>query len=277
MKKTFRSVLTMLLVFAMLLGVMAPTVLAADLGNDEGVAAASTADTLDTGWCVVSYDTATADLTVTLRPDVDAFKSVSKEQLKDLAKQVLEGMKAIALDQLKDDIEIGEGKEIANKDLIDYVTEVYVDGIQVFGPFGENGDNTIKSSAIKDLLKDIPTLSEIAEMSNDEMYLSYDFKVVTEYGAYEFTLTGVVGGGYEKIRKIAQIAADHLDISVVNGVYTVDVTVPEVFHKAVLKACKTNLISDELKLKVFKACSTTVEEFEVYYRDFTFAELIELL
>ena len=189
----------MLLVLAMLLGVTAPTVLAADLGTNEGASTASTADTLDTGWCVVTYDTAAADLTVTLRPDVDAFMDVSKQQIKDLAKQVFEGMKAIALDQLKDDIEVGEGKDIDNKDLIDYVTEVYVDGVQVYGPFGENGDNTIKSSAIKDIILDLPTPSEIAGMANDEMYLSYDFTVVTEYGSYDFTLTGVVGGGYDKI------------------------------------------------------------------------------
>jgi hypothetical protein len=268
----------MLVVLAMLFGVMAPTVLAAT-PDDSSVPPPLPPETgsIDTGWCTVEYDAATADLTVTLRPDIDALLDVSKQQIKDLAKKVYDGLKAIAIDQLKDDIELAEGIELATKDLIDYVNEVYVDGVQVYGPFGEYGDNTLNTSAIKDLILDLPMPSEIKDMANDEMQLSYDFTVVTDYGSYNFTLTAVAGGGYDAIRKVAAIVADHVDVGVVNGVYTVSVTVPEVFHKAVLKACRTDAISEELKAKVFKALSTDVDGFVAYYNDFTFNELIELL
>lgn len=262
MKKTFRSILTMLVVLAMLLGVTAPTVLAAGI-DDSNVTPSLPPESgsLDTGWCVVEYDAAAAELTVTLTPDLDAIKNVSKQQIKDLAKKVYEGVKAIAIDQLMDDIEVAEGIELATKDLIDYVNEVYVDGVQVYGPFGEYGDNTFNTSAIKDIILDLPMPSEIKDMANDEMQLSYDFTVVTDYGSYDFTLTGVIGGGYDVIRKVARIVSEYVDVSVVNGVYTVSVTVPEIFHKAVLKACHTDAISDELKAKVFKACSTDVDGF----------------
>ena len=268
----------MLVVLAMLFGVMAPTVLAAG-STDSSVTSPLPPETgsIDTGWCTVEYDATTADLTVTLRPDIDALLDVSKQQIKDLAKKVYDGLKAIAFDQLKDDIEIAEGIELATKDLIDYVNEIYVDGIQVYGPFGEYGDNTFNTSAIKDLILELPMPSEIKDMANDEMQLSYDFTVVTDYGSYDFTLTAVAGGGYDAIRKVAAIVSDCVDVGVVNGVYTVSVTVPEVFHKAVLKACRTDAISDEIKAKVFKACSTDVDGFIAYYNDFTFNELIELL
>ena len=95
MKKTFRSVLTMLLVLALLLGVMAPTVLAAGSGESvENVApVVPTTDTLDTGWCVITYDTDAASLTLTLYPDVDSVRNLTKaeikQQVKDIANQLL--------------------------------------------------------------------------------------------------------------------------------------------------------------------------------------------
>ena len=98
MKNKFSKFLTLLLAIVMIFGVCAPTVAYAYVLPDRTVIpddqlpngtlpeAPDPTDSLDVGWCEVSYDE--NGLTVTLRPDFDALLDISEAQIKDLIHEV---------------------------------------------------------------------------------------------------------------------------------------------------------------------------------------------
>ena len=287
MKKTWRSILTLVLVVAMVFGVCAPTVVFAQEGQTSQTESTNTTTqnpgvesteggSLDTGWCEIEYSA--NELKVTLRPDIDALLDTNKQVIKDLILEVIEGAKYIAFKGLEDDIEAAIGKDIGKKDLITYITEVKVDGEKIYGDFGGSDGYVFNTTAIVDIVKALPTASEIANMANEDMKLSYYFEVSTEYGTYDFTLTGVVGGGYDKIRTLARIIADYVDIYVADdGTYTFNLRVPAKFSEYVLKAANSGQFSDSLKEKVFLAFSKDINDVYALYNRLTFDDIIELL
>ena len=163
------------------------------------------------------------------------------------------------------------------KDIITYIDGVTVNGKLIYGEFG-NGYTELNTDAIIELLRELPTPTELENMANEDMQLSYSVLIETDFADCDFVLTAKVGGGYDKIRTLARLFNDYITVGRAAGnTLVVDVDVPAKFSELVLKACKTGKLSDELKNKIFKALSSDVNDAYALYGDFTFAEIIELL
>ncbi len=159
--------------------------------------------------------------------------------------------------------------------LISYVQKVSIGGYTVY----ENG--TVKSDSIKPLLKTLPTPSEIANMSDSEMKLSYDISIVTDFATTNFSVTASLGGGFDAVRKAAKFAAkildECIDFSYNNGTFTLDVKVPAKFSELALRAIKSDRVPEELKNKVFAAMSKNPDDVYALMNSITFEELLSLL
>ena len=102
MNKRLKVVVTLLLVLTMLFGVTSMTALAAAeslLSEEEQNPAL---DTLDTGWCEISYDS--HGITVTLNPDVKSLLAVSEEDIRAVVNILIDALKTIVVDDLKSQI-----------------------------------------------------------------------------------------------------------------------------------------------------------------------------
>ncbi len=168
--------------------------------------------------------------------------------------------------------------ELDIKDLIDYLQFIYINDHEVYGDV--DGLKYFKTEAVKALLKEIPTLSEIKNFTDTEMkdmIPDYTFKIVTDFADCEFTVDVVIGGGYETIRTVAEIILDHLSISVDGNKLVVDLHVPAKFAQLVLRAAESGKIPDDVKQKVFAALSKTGDDVYALYNELTIDDLYKLI
>ncbi len=161
-------------------------------------------------------------------------------------------------------------------ELIKLLNYIKVNEVLVYGD-SANGKVFIREGVEK-LLRDLPTFEEIAAMTDDEMLLSYKVNVSTDFSDNEFNLTLKIGGAFDTIRKIAGIIGRNVSCSLdENYNLVLDVNVPEELSKAILRACETGKISDELKNKVFDKIDDNGEEIYAFVNSVSLDTLIELL
>ncbi len=169
-------------------------------------------------------------------------------------------------------------KTLSVKDFLKMVTSIEI-GKQGEALIPLYSETSVSNSAIKDLIKTLPTPTEIADMSADKMFLSYDFKLVTSLGTSEFNATIKVDpSAYDYVHRAATLIRDHVEFSIgEDGSYNLDVDMPALFTKAVLKACQTDKIPEELKDKVFALLSDNVDEAYTFFTNLQYSEIITLL
>ena len=186
--------------------------------------------------------------------------------------------------ELREELLKSPDVQLDYKDLIKYIKNIKINDIVLY----ENGTVTVES--IKALLATIPTPEEIKNMSNEEMQLSYKISVATTLNTEtEITLTARLGGGYDKVRKLATLFCEHVDISLGEGnVLNLKVKVPAKFAKLVLKAINYDDIPDrlegqitkeqldKLKKKIFDAFDESPNDVYALIKDVTLDELLTL-
>ena len=156
--------------------------------------------------------------------------------------------------------------------LIKYIKSVSINDIVLY----ENG--TVDIDAIKELLRTIPTPGEIANMDDDEMQLSYSFSVKTTLNtSTDFTLTARLGGGYDKVRKLAALISENVDVSLgKNNTVVLKVRVPAKFSELVLRAANSKKVPETLKKKIFAAFDESPDDVYALLKDVTLEELLTL-
>ncbi len=130
-----------------------------------------------------------------------------------------------------------------------------------------------------ELFNTLPTIDELALMSAEEMNLVYDFYVNTQYGDCDFNIALVASEeAYDYIHRAAGVVADHVDYSfdLTNGLFA-DVEMPAIFTAAVLKACESGRIPEDLKDKVFTVISKNPDEAYTFFTELEYADIITLL
>lgn len=172
------------------------------------------------------------------------------------------------------------GEYISNigvKEFLTYITDISVDGHKVFGTI--NGKkNTFSIDAVLQLVRELPTIAEIANMTDDEMRLSYDVLVATKYGDVNVKLNAIAGGGFDSIRKIAGILDEFIDYNIGDYDFDLHITVPAKFSELLLRACNSGRLTDEQKSKIFAFLSYDAGTYVGLYNDkLTFANIMELL
>lgn len=205
---------------------------------------------------------------------------VSKEaEIKDIALKTLEGYidRLLAkydevITAIKDgSFDIGD-QEIDLEWLISNVLSVSIGDTVVFS------DMKIDVEAIKQFVFDLPTLEDVAVMTEDEMFLSYDVVIVTAFDvSSEFNVTLKLGEGYEIVHKYASLAAEYIDFDMnEEGTVVFDLKVPEKFAKLVLKAANSDKVPDNLKHKVFAAFSATPDDAYAFINNVTFDDVLKV-
>ncbi len=99
MKKTMRSLITVILVFVMLFAVLAPTVGAAPAGSNTGSNSGSTGGSVVTEWIELTYDS--DKISVVLKPGGSELSSLSTSQLKQVLNALISALGDIVLDDIK--------------------------------------------------------------------------------------------------------------------------------------------------------------------------------
>ena len=188
---------------------------------------------------------------------------------------LFEAAKSELLDNLNVSSIVGDvGMKEVLLTAVQAVRYVSIDGEVIYS---NDGKMVVNPTALKNLVLGLPRPSEIAHMADEDMKLSYPIVLSTDLGDFTVTLTAKLGGGYDEVRTIARIIADHIDIQYVNGVIDLDVTVPERFSELLLRAANSDKISDALKRKVFAAFMADGNDFYALYQDLTFEDVQQLV
>ncbi len=147
-------------------------------------------------------------------------------------------------------------------------------------------DGALNMANIKTLLKELPTLAEIADKDVSDMYLSYAVKVMTTFGNSEFDVTIKMAENcpdcteavYDKLRTALKLFNEHVKFSISGTTLELDIEMPERFDELVLKAINSGRIPESLKDKIFYMISEgTLDKAYTFYGDLTFDEIITLL
>ena len=171
MSKTLKKIIIMLLVLTMLFSVSAVTIGAVSSevassasnstegGGDAGGGSEQEnqqSDSLTTGWCDVSYDASTNEITVVLTPDKSAILGINKSQVSELLAIVGEAVKNVALDDILDEfggIEIIQGglnaENVWEKALDAYLNNHYSDVVT-----DSNGNGSLSDERKMEFIKD---------------------------------------------------------------------------------------------------------------------------
>ena len=164
-----------------------------------------------------------------------------------------------------------EEEDIGIKDLLALIQDVSVNGAVLFK------DVKIDVDAVKSFIFSLPTIEQIAEMTDEEMQLLFNVVVNTDFGTSEFNVTLAIGSNKELIRKYAKIVAEYLDFYMNDdGVIVFDLKVPDEFAELVLKAAKTEKIPDDLKHKVFGMIDYNVDEAYAFIKNTSFEDLLKI-
>jgi len=132
MKKTFRSIITLLLVVTMLVGVMSTAVLAAPAYGNVSDGSKPAEGDFSNGWCDITCDE--NGITVTLGSDVSAILGTNASELKAMLTTVIDGIQKLVLDDLKENLvgsmspEYGEG-EVDFEGVCQLAIDTYVDDL----------------------------------------------------------------------------------------------------------------------------------------------------
>ncbi len=203
----------------------------------------------------------------------DAIVGMTEDEIKELVET--DYIPAL-LDEYEETVESllaqEEPEEIKITDLLSHIQKITVSDTVMFA------NKTIDVEAVKNFIFELPTLEDVAEMSNREMRLDYPIVITTDLGKSEFNISVVLTDGYNVVRKFARIASEFLYFDMnEDGVIVFDLTVPEKFAELVLRAANTDKLPAELKQKVFKIFSATPAGVHAYINDVTLDELLEIL
>ena len=188
----------------------------------------------------------------------EAFKTVfgkTEAEIKEKIETVLIPRLTVKYDATLEELKNKPESEFATVELLSYIKRVSLNGNDVYL------DGSIKASAVKALLGDIPRIDEIANMSDADMYLSYDVEIVTDFGDIAFNVTARLGGGYSYVRKIASFICEYVDFHTSDdGTIVFNVRVPELLAEILLRAITYDKIPDEVKKEIFGAVDTSPNE-----------------
>ncbi len=218
---------------------------------------------------------------------VDLVKNSTQDELVELVGKVdttelADMMDAVGLtkEDIKDvlgDKTEEELKEIMNaagitvnniREFITLIETVKIDGATVY----DNGDFIL--SEFKNIIKNLPSLQDIANRSDAEMRLDYDIAVHTSLFDVDFELVVGFDGDCDIIRSLAKYASTYLSMSVVDGVRTISINVPSILDTLYNKVGEG---SAELQQKLFTLLTADVETLIQYVKDLEFDDIISVL
>lgn len=169
------------------------------------------------------------------------------------------------------------GTDLSLVELLAKVEEIRINGYVIYG-LNENGKAELNPAGIKGLILSVPGFGDISNMSDEEMQFSFNVAVDTDFGTSEFALTAKIGSGHEYVRAAAAFLCRYFNLDFKQGnTVVLEINMPELFTKAILKAANTDLIDAKLKEKVFGAFMATGNDVHALIKSLSYDDLIALL
>ena len=172
--------------------------------------------------------------------------------------------------------ENGFALDLAALVIIPSVQYVNVNGINLYSASSDNGGQ-LDLEGIALLVASLPGLNDLANVSNDDMKLSANVEIVTDYGISAFAVTAKIGSNHEYIRAVAALLSKYVNLDFANGGVVVDITVPKELSKAIVDAAVAGAIDPVLKAKVFNSFSTNGSEIYTLINSLSLSDLVALL
>ena len=196
---------------------------------------------------------------------VDVIDKVGIDNIKDLA-----GEMGFTSEDLKEVIS-SSASDISISSLIKSIKRISVDNEAIFK------DGQLCMAGFKSIIKNLPKLSEIANLSDEEMQFTWFLECETIFGTVGFDFTIGFKGDCSKIRNVCSILADVIDVAIVDGVVCIDINAPEKLANIYLRLCNTGIISDDIKHALFNNAFGTVDELYNNIMDKEFEEYLNYL
>jgi len=194
-----------------------------------------------------------------------------RDQIKVEKKEEVTTQVGVIIDEVEDAHAKGESVNFEPSDLKS-LDHLIVDGKEIYA------DGYFSMQAVKELIKELPTLTEIENYDDTEMYLSYSVEVGFIFGDIHFDLTVGLEGDCSEIRTVAGIISEYIDVSRdKDGKIYLTVDVPAKFGEIVLKAIESDQIPDSLKHKVFSLMQKNGNDVDAFVNNLSFSEIIDLL
>ena len=131
----------------------------------------------------------------------------------------------------------------------------------------ENGKATLKSDAVKALIKELPLPAEVANMEADDMKLSFTVEIVTDFSEVKFDINISVGNNYDKVREFAKALTELITVSRADGKLTLTLDLFENTADVLNSFINSDKLSPELKSELFGLIGLSVEELYDYVND----------
>ncbi len=208
MKKTLRSVLTMLLVMVMAFTVVSPVIgFAAEsetLGNashasNDNNAQVTPDSSYDAGWLLI--ERVGNEVIVTLTPDVDSLMGIDKTVVKEILKEVFNLAKDMVVEDIKNDIangQYGDGSDGYDQD--DTLDSIWSDAIE-----GYLNDHRYDDYVdfFKAAIKDESVIDEFAAYACGLLRTAYQMEFVTieQLEAYETQIAGAIESVFASVEE----------------------------------------------------------------------------
>ncbi len=164
------------------------------------------------------------------------------------------------------------GASFEMADLIKYLKSISVNGktIVTF----ENGTDADKA-AIKELLRgSIPTLNELANMSNEELanLLHWEIEIVTAFSgdqplSAKFDFNVSVGSNFSEVREFAAAMSELITVSRANGKVSLEINLFDNISDVLYDFINSDKISPELRSELFGLMQLSIEELYSYVSD----------
>ena len=257
MKKTLRTLVTLLLVVTMLFGVMSTAVFAAvdtSAENSGSEESAPVGGGVQTDWCEVSYDE--NGLTVVINPDAQAILGANAEEIKSVLRTLIDAVKLLVIEDIKsglfgsdeeNNIVSGGGVDVEAGTNSENVFEVAF-GTYISGKYG-NDDSASYVQFLKDLIAD-DTTAEIGA------FVDYVCRLVTSAVSMGYISVDQLPQPEAVESKIAEVFDKELDKRVNDeaskyvGLYVDWLTDDTVVIDASIKNIIDAQVSSYIKLKV---------------------------
>ena len=169
------------------------------------------------------------------------------------------------------------GTDLSLVELISKVEEVRINGYTVYG-VNENGKVELDFAGIKALILSVPGFGDISNMTDEEMQFSFNVEVDTDFGSASVGLTAKIGSGQEYVRAAAAFLCRYFNLDFKSGnTVVLEIDMPAIFTKALLKAANTDLIDPALKQKVFGAFTATGNDIHALIKSLSYDDLLTLL
>ena len=157
--------------------------------------------------------------------------------------------------------------EITIEDMLNAIIAFKINGKAVY----QTG--SFKKDAIVSLIKSLPRPAEIANM--DELKLSYDVAVVTDFGTREFTLVLQVIGHEGRIRQAARLFDEHVTMSYDEHSLYVDAVMPKLTAKAIAKVLNSDRVPQRIRDKYMDVQSESPQDWVDLVNEMTLQDWID--